>query len=246
MGANIKDEISGKVETLEASEVMDNASLNEILKELNSPEPSEAMKTALIADFLAKLDNSEFLEVMGGAGGNEMSVEIDNEEASEATETPLSVSLSDSPANFRDAMFPYPFKDSLGCERSFSHLRYAKNRSKVHNHHIRCHIKSCRSKFNMQDNLEMHIKKIHGLGDIADLDFSFKGRLIQIDGKYHCRFRKLLGCNKTFSQNGHANRHALLHCKEAISCDVRGCRKKFMKRNNWEAHFWASHHQETD
>ena len=236
------DENSGQIETLEASEVMDNATFNEILGELDCSTPSEAMEAAIFEHFLGRGDNLGIPEATESTIHDTMDIE----EASETTETPVVSPLSRKSARVLRGMFLCPFKDTLGCKRTFSHLGYAKNHSKVHSHHIRCNIKSCRSRFDRPESLEMHLNRIHDLEHIADLDSSFKEPLKESDGKYHCRFRELLGCRKTFSQNGHANRHASLHCKEAISCNVRGCRMKFMKRENWVAHFWASHHQVLD
>jgi hypothetical protein len=231
---------------LDVSEVMDDAALDTILEELNSPEPSEEMKAAILKEFLGASGILEVSDVMDDAVVSDSSEERDYESASEAAETPLMKPRLDSPSSVPDGKFACPFKDILGCERTFSHPRYAKNHAKVHTHHIRCHYRSCRSRFDAPESLERHLNGTHGYEYIADLDSSVKGPLVQIDGKYNCRFRELLGCEKTFSQNGHANRHALLHCKEAISCNVRGCRKKFMKKENWEEHFWTSHHQMLD
>jgi hypothetical protein len=235
-----------KVDNVEVSEVIDDAALDKILEDLNSPDPSEAMKAAILEEFLGASEDLEASHVLEDAIMNDLSREPDDEKASEATEAPFRSPLFETPSEVRGGMSACPFKDSLGCERTFSHLGYAKNHAKVHSHHIRCHFKSCRSRFKTQDSLASHLNRIHGLEDIADLDSSFKGPLMQTDGKYKCRFKELLGCKKTFSQNGHANRHALLHCKDAIPCNVRGCRKKFMKRENWEGHFWDSHHQVLD
>lgn len=240
------DEISGGNGNEEALDVVGYATLDEILDELNSPEPSEIMKAAILQDFFGEAHNIGASDIMQDGMMNEISEDIDYKDASEATETPLTTPMFESPSEVRGAMFACPFKDSLGCNRTFSHLGYAKNHAKVHSHHIRCHFKSCRSRFDAPESLERHLNRTHGLEDIADLDSSFKGPLRENDGKYSCRFRELLGCKKVFSQNGHANRHALLHCKMAIPCNVRGCRMKFMKKENWEEHFWTSHHQVLD
>ena len=246
MQVPITEESWGIVDNLGVSEVIEGAALDEILDELDRPENSEAMKVAILEEFLGASEDLGIFEVMEDAMVSDLSGEWDDEEASEATETPIISPIFKSPSKIRGRTFFCPFKDSLECERTFCDLRYAKSHSKVHSHHIRCHLKSCRSRFETQAGLASHLNKVHGLEDIADLDSGFKGPLRGTGGKFLCRFRGLLGCRKTFSQNGHANRHALLHCKRAIPCNVRGCREKFMKRENWEAHFWVSHHEVLD
>jgi len=248
MQTAIIEEPRGKAHNLEISEVVDDDALDEILEDLNSPESSEAIKAIILEEFLGASEDLEVSDVTEDAIMNDLSRGRDYGNASEATEIPLRILLFETPPEVRkvSGKFACPFKDSPGCQRTLSQSGYAKYHAKVHSHHIRCHSKSCRSRFKTQDILELHPNRIHGLEDIAYLDSSFKGPLMQIDGKYKCRFRELLGCKKTFSQNGHVNRHALLHSKEAIPCNVRGSREKFIKRENWERHFWDSHHQVLD
>ncbi len=240
------DEFIGAADNTEILGVVDNTTFHEVLQELNNEEPSEELKAAILEAFFMQADSPEASKAMEDATVSEALEGTDTKEIAEAPgNPPPDPSLQNLPP-VGDGMFPCPFRKSLGCVRTFTHAGYAKNHSKVHTHHVRCHFKSCRSRLQTHEGLAAHLDKSHGLEDIADLDHSFRERLRQVEGKYCCRFRDLLGCNRLFSQNGHANRHALLHCKKAIPCNVRGCRKKFMHRSNCEAHFWESHYQVLD
>jgi hypothetical protein len=237
------EQFLGEVDNSNDLEIVDSTIIEQVLGGLNSIESSEELKPGILEAFITQTDTLEAFQAVEDVIINDNSREIDTEESIFTTATPPSDTSLVNPTYFRNRIFPCPFQISLGCPRTFSHPGYAKNHSKIHSHHIRCDYKGCRSRFRTRESLDSHLNTIHGLEDIADLDHSCKGRLRRVDGEYNCRFRDLLGCQKTFSQNGHANRHAVVHFKAAIPCNVRGCRMKFMKRCNWEAHFWANHYQ---
>jgi hypothetical protein len=237
------EQFLGEVDNSNDLEIVDSTIIEQVLRSLSSIESSEKLKPGILETLITQTDTLEAFQAVEDVIVNDNSREIDNEESVFTTTTPPSDTSLVSPTYFRNRIFPCPFQNTLGCPRTFCHPGYAKSHSKIHSHHIRCDFKSCRSRFRTRESLDSHLNTIHGLEDIADLEHGCKGRLHRVDGEYKCRFRDLLGCPKTFSQNGHANRHAVVHIKAAIPCNVRGCRMKFMKRCNWEAHFWASHYQ---
>lgn len=55
--------------------------------------------------------------------------------------------------------------------------------------------------------------------------------------RFECRFKDILGCEKTFTTSGHASRHAKIHNPEkGVECTYPSCGKKFTRSDNMKQH----------
>jgi len=253
--SDIQHGFSTDLDNLEPSRAMGTADFDQFLGYLEIFYASHTMEVEVALDGilrepnnLAQAESIQVLRITSSPVMDKIPRETTRETASEATAAPSSNMLHETPTYHPHAKsFSCPFSVLLSCARTFTHPAYARKHAKIHTHHHPCPSPRCRSRFTGRSSLAEHMSSIHCLDNIADLPASCKGRLGRVEGRYLCRFRELLGCERTFSQNGHANRHAAVHAREeAAECGVRGCGMRFLERGNWAVHFWEVHFEVVD